>query len=78
MYLKFEIGVLLDIGIIGLLQSKYFTSPQKIDCVVQVWVGTRHSPDQSITKNKPQVTLNPNKLKCYHPNKTQTRIAKYR
>eukprot|EP01084_Bolivina_argentea_P109020 194868_1 len=30
-YLKFEIGVLLDIGIIGLLQSKYCTSPQKID-----------------------------------------------
>lgn len=29
--LKFEIGVLLDIGIIGLLQSKYCTSPQKID-----------------------------------------------
>eukprot|EP01083_Nonionella_stella_P038841 105598_1 len=30
-HLKFEIGVLLDIGIIGLLQSKYCTSPQKID-----------------------------------------------
>ena len=29
--LKFEIGVLLDIGIIGLLQSKYCTAPQKID-----------------------------------------------
>lgn len=30
-HLKFEIGVLLDIGIIGLLQSKYCTAPQKID-----------------------------------------------
>jgi len=29
--LKFEIGVLLDLGIIGLLQSKWCTSPQKID-----------------------------------------------
>merc|ERR1711971_1435267 len=30
-YLKFEIGVLLDIGMVGLLQSQFCTPPQKVD-----------------------------------------------
>ena len=30
-YLKFEIGVLLNIGMVGLLQSQFCTPPQKVD-----------------------------------------------